>query len=398
MNYDVQDRAADVRARGDQQKRVRHARRVLPVIGLAAVLGLTGCSADYWPQFGERQTEEAPSAQPSSIAPVPVSSAQLHRIVEQVAADANAGDDALDASKIEDRFVEDALEQRASNYKIRSAVPDYAVVPPRITDDELDYSLVQSTESWPRTVFVTVASTSGETTADAAADGTADASADGADGGDDAEAKKTSPSLALILTQQSAHENFQVSRVIALQGGISMPEAAPAEDGTALLANDISTLVLAPEDVGDAYAAVLQDGTDVPEAKYFSLEGDTILENYGKARAKTAQATADDKGQTMKYSAVARQGESPVVALSTGAGGALVATTVMDEQIVDAAGGRYKPQAQAAITALSGLEGEQERIVQQVAHQMLFFVPSKSSDDPKITLLGVTSELVGASN
>lgn len=176
-----------------------------------------------------------------------------------------------------------------------------------------------------------------------------------------------------------------------------MPQAAPAEDGTALLSNDIETLMLPPGEVGAAYASLLENGTEAPEAELFDLESDTLLENYGKARAAAAQQQSDEKGQTMKYSATARQGDAPVVALSTGAGGALVATTVIDEQIVDAAGGRFKPQAQGAITALSGLEGEQERLVQQVAHQMLFFVPSKS-EDAKIELLGVTSELVGVTN
>ncbi|KTR85404.1 hypothetical protein [Leucobacter chromiiresistens] len=403
MSATRHDRSSNDRGGARAMRIGRRARRAIPVLGIATVLGLTGCSAEYWPQVGPKQVEETPTAQPSSIAPVPVTEAQLHRIVEQISAAANRGDDELDAAALEERFVDDALAQRTANYQIRSAVPDYAVVPPRITDEELDYALVQSTESWPRTAFITVASESGKTDADAAADGTADGSEDAsaaedeAASGADAAEQQTSPSLALILTQQSPQENFEVSRVIALRGGISMPQAAPAEDGTALLSNDIETLVLPPGQVGDAYAALLQNGTEAPEADLFDLESDTLLENYGRARAAAAQQQSDDKDQTMKYSATARQGDTPAVALSTGAGGALVATTVIDEQIVDAAGGRFKPQAQGAITALSGLEGEQERLVQQVAHQMLFFVPSKS-DGAKIELLGVTSELVGVSN
>jgi hypothetical protein len=162
-----------------------------------------------------------------------------------------------------------------------------------------------------------------------------------------------------------------------------------------LLANDLQTLVLPPGEVGTAFAAVLQGGTDVPEAELFNLETDTLLANYGLARAQNAQKESDDKGQTMKFSAQARQGDQTPVALSTGVGGALVATTVMDEQIVDAAGGRFKPQAAKAVTALSGLTGEQDRVVQEVAHQMLFFVPNKDSN-LQIELLGVTSELVKA--
>nr|WP_237464689.1 glycosyltransferase [Leucobacter luti] len=363
-------------------------RGALPALGLTVALGLSGCSASYWPQTAApTKTSEAPSESPASaVAPVPVTDGQLQRIIEQISADAMTGDDTLDASALEDRFTGDALAQRAANYAIRSAKPDYGVVPPRITAEELDYELMQSTETWPRTLFVTVASTPGAAASDAGTDAEAGAETTG-----------TSPSLALVMTQANPHENYRVSRVIALRGGISMPQAAPAEDGTAVLANDIETLVLQPGQVGAAYAALLQNGADAEEAQYFDLTTDSLLDTYGKVRAEAAQAQSDEKGQTMKFSVTARQGDEDPVALSTGAGGALVATTVIEEQIVDADGGRYKPQAKDEVTALSGLSGEQDRLVQEVAHQMLFFVPSKA-EDAKIQLLGVTSELVGVRN
>lgn len=371
--------AAPSREGTGSMPRTAQSRRIalLPAVGVTLALGLSGCSASYWPQFDAQPVaeEEATTPPESNVAPVPVTDAQVKRIVQSVSEAATAADEGLDAQLLEPRFTGAALDQRVANYKIRAALPDYEVLPPTITDEELDYRLVQSTEGWPRTIFVTVASKAGD--------------------GSDA----PSPSLALILKQQSPHENFLVSRDIALRGGISMPQAAPAEEGTAVLADDIETLVLAPGKVGEAYAAMLQDGPDVPEAELFNLEGDTLLENYGRARAAKAQTESDDKGQTMKFSAAASQSDQRVTALSTGAGGALVATTVIEEQIVDSEGGRYKPQAKDAVTALSGLSGEQDRLVQQVAHQLLFFVPSKADElNSKIELLGVTSELVGASN
>lgn len=387
---------------GEGTARMRATRRsraaAIPALGVAVALGLSGCTAGYWPQFGSEPVEKAPQEQSSAIAPVPVTDQQLQRIVGDVAAVAAQGDDALDAQALGKRFTGDALAQRTANYTIRAAMSDYGVVPPRITDQELDYELVQSTESWPRTLFVTVASKSGK--ADAAGDPSPPA-AQGETQQPQADAqtdeKTASPSLALILTQETPQQNYQVSRVIALRGGISMPQAAPAEEGTALLANDIESLVLPPGEVGAAFAAVLQDGADSPQGKAFDLANEPLLKNYGQARAAAQQQQSDDKGQTMAFSATARQGDAQTVALSTGVGGALVATTVIEEQIVDAAGGRYKPQAQDAVTALSGLEGEQEKLVQEVSHQLLFYVPSKT-DGSKIQLLGVTSELVGVRN
>lgn len=364
-------------------QRSRKLRRVaIPALGLTVALGLSGCSASYWPDFSPAPTTEAPAKDTqTALPPVPVTEGQMDRIVDQVSDVAGIGDDTLDAAELEARFTGDALAQRSANYKIRKALPEYGVVPPRITKDRLDYELVQSTDSWPRTMFVTVASE---------VSGAGDDQAEG-------EEENNSPSLAMILTQQTPQENYLVSHVVALRGGISMPQAAPAEDGTALLSNDSETLVLSPNQVGEAFASLLQNGPDSEDAEAFDLTTDTLLDNYGAARAQKAQTESDAKDQTMKFSVQARQGDEAPVALSTGVGGALVATTVIEEQIVDAAGGRFKPQAAGAVTALSGLEGEQDRLVQEVAHQLLFFVPSKSGNS-KIELLGVTSELVGVRN
>ncbi|QIK62223.1 glycosyltransferase [Leucobacter viscericola] len=358
-------------------------RGTIPALGLVVALGLSGCSASYWPDFSPQPTKTAPTKDSTTaLPPVPVTEGQMDRIADQVSEVAGAGDDSLDAEALKPRFDGDALAQRTANYTIRKAIPDYGVVPPRITKDRLDYELVQTTDSWPRTMFMTVASESKD-----------DANTQGKD-----ESKEgSSPSLALILTQETPQENYLTSRVIALRGGISMPQAAPAEDGTALLSNDLESLELPPGEVGTAYANVLQNGKEAPEADSFDLTTDTLLDNYGLARAQKAQQESDAKGQTMKFSVQARQGDLEPVALSTGVGGALVATTVIEEQIVDSAGGRFKPQAAGAVTALSGLTGEQDVLVQEVAHQMLFFVPNKS-EHKKIELLGVTSELVGARN
>ena len=307
---------------------------------------------------------------------MPVSEAQTQRIVDRVAEAAAAGDETLSAEAIESRFKGDALAQRVANYKIRSEVPEYGSVPAKITNEMLGYRLVQSTEGWPRTLFVTVAS----------------------EAGTDAEGKATdAPSLALVLTQRIPQADFRVSRVIALQGGLEMPKAAPAEEGTALLSDDIESLVLKPADVGAAYAAILQGGAEVEEAKPFDLTNDPLLENYGKAWVTQSKEKSEADDKTQEYSVAVAQGQEPIVSFSTGAGGALIATTVMESQVVDSAGGRYKPQAEGAVSALSGLSGQQDKIVREVAHQLLFFVPNKE-DGSKIQLLGVTSELVGAGN
>lgn len=351
--------------------------RVLAVgVGLTAALAVSGCSANYWPDFSPEPTVTA-EAQPSEangLATVPVSEAQTQTIIDRVALAADAGDASLKVADIESRFKGDALAQRAANYKIRSEVPEYGSVPAQITNEMLGYRLVQSTEGWPRTLFVTVASEAG-----------ADADGNPTD----------APSIALVLTQRLPQSDYRVSRAISLRGGIEMPKAAPAEEGTALLSDEIESLVLKPANVGAAYAAILQGGADVAEAEPFDLTDDPLLSSYGKAWVTQSKEKSDADDKTQTYSVSVAQGEEPIVSFSTGAGGALIATTVMESQVVDSAGGRFKPQAEGAVSALSGLTGQQDKIVRTVAHQLLFFVPNKE-DGSKIQLLGVTSELVGA--
>lgn len=362
--------------RNSERSRQRGA--LLIAAGLSGALLLSGCSASYWPDLSGDTVEETQSPVPESgsLATVPVNEAQIQRIIDAVAEAAAAGDSELDAAAIEERFTGDALTQRTSNYKIRSAVSDYASKPAAITGDLLQYQLVQSTEGWPRNLFLTVASEAQE-----------------AQDGDAAEA----PSLAIMLKQRIPQENFQVTRVISLRGGIEMPQAAPAEEGTAVLAPDLGTLVMQPGAVGEAYAAILQNGEDTDEAELFELTDDPLIGHYGKAWVTQSQEKSASEDKTQSYSVSITQGDEQVLSLSTGVGGALVATTILESQVVDSDGSRYKPQAEGAVAALSGLSGQQDKIVRTVAHQLLFFVPSKE-DGSKIELLGVTSELIGAGN
>ena len=240
---------------------------VATALSLTAMLTLSGCSASYWPDFSEEPAEvvEGETVEKSDLATVPVTEAQIQAIVNRVAIATEAGDAKLNPDALAERFTGDALEQRTANYTIRESVSDYASIPAPITKDLLKYQLVQSTTGWPRTIFVTVAS-------DPVVD---------EDGN-----KGDAPSLALMLTQRIPQENFRVSRVVSLRGGIEMPQAAPAEEGTAVLADNLESLVMQPGAVGDAYAEILQGGAEIEGAEMFDLSGDPLLEHYGKAWVK----------------------------------------------------------------------------------------------------------------
>lgn len=366
-----------------RRRRTKQLNRVaLPALAIAGALALSGCSANYWPDFSaQASVETAPPVQAPNIAPVPILNDQIDRIIADVVNVADQADETLDAELLKARFTGDALVQRTASYKIRKAVPDYALVPPHLTNEKLGYTLVQSTQSWPRTMLIALAS-----------------DVDGADEANDTADDAATPSLALVLTQAGPHENYLVSRVVSLRGSISMPEASPAEEGTALLADDLQTLVLPPGQVAAAFAAVLQNGTDAPEASSFTLSAeDSLVTRSGKAWVKQSQDRAAADGYSIQYSVTVEPGTQPATALSVSDGGALVAVTVVEQRVSDTAGSTTRVRAEGAVSALSGLSGQQTRLVNTVAHQLLFYVPSKVSHR-QIELLGATSEMVGASN
>lgn len=361
-------------------------RVVLPALGVALAIGLSSCSASYWPNMSSTPSETPTTTEPeSNVAPAPITQSQIDRIIDDLAEVAGTSDEELDAKALKKRFADDALAQRTANYKIRDEVPKYEVILPHITTEQLGYELVQSTEGWPRTVFVTLASEAPEPADSKESDDEDQASP---------EPPAASPSLALIMTQADPLHNYKVTRIFALRGGISMPEAAPAEEGTALLAPDLESLVLPPNEVGDVYAKILAGTKDNEQADLFNVEDDSIVEKSGAAWVKAAKAAAKEDDNDVKYSVKVAESESPILSLSTGVGGALVATTI-EETRTEKQSDSYQPKAVGAVTALSGLEGAQKKIVSTVSHQLLFFVPSGTSGD-KIQLLGYTTELVGA--
>ncbi|MGO1700388.1 MAG: glycosyltransferase [Canibacter sp.] len=384
-------------AQGSSVKTERRARTVgLVGLTLAGAVVLTGCSPSYWPQF-DRAAEESAQTDDENVAASPVTDKQLERIVNEISTTAVKADSDLDADELKKRFSGDALKQRAANYKIRKAEDEYAVLPPFLLNERLGYELIQSTDQWPRTIFIALASSSTEPTLEDVEENADEGTNDEAVDSDEAtETEDNSPSLGLMLQQETPQSSYTVNRIFNLRGGINMPSAAPAEEGTAVLDNAISTLKLPPEELGESYATVLTKGEEDEAAKNFDVGEDPVFTSGGANWVKGEQGRLEDQEGEASYSVSAQQSDTAPVALSTGAGGALVATTVVESRVTTAKEGSELPVGNV-VKAISGMSGKKAKIVQNVEHQLLFFVPNKSSDDP-IQLLGSTSELVGASD
>lgn len=361
-------------------------KRATALAAAAALLTLTGCSADYWPTFKKNSSELVKFGGPDAA----LTQEQLSRIVRDIARDSNEADAQRNAQLLQNRFTSAAFRQREANYKIHSKEEGYSVALPHILDTFLGYELVQSTNQWPRSVFVALASSKD----------TVDPSVFDRSTSQDAPAELTqvsasgSPSLGLLLQQTTPQNNYKVERIVYLRSGITMPEATVTELGTAVLDNNISSLLLSPQEATQRYANILQNGLEAGDGQDFDMVDDPLLAIAGvNWRAREEERTQGQDARA-KYSANLRLVDAPL-ALSTGAGGALVTATLHEDRITEAENNSELP-VNKIIEAVSGLTGKKTKIVQQIEHQILLYVPSKGRGE-KIRLLGSASELIGAS-
>lgn len=384
----IDDRRQELRDRKASQALRTGTAAALAVL---VILGASGCSARYWPSFEAAETSVTESPTPTEtsdqeeseaaaleLPPIPVTEPHLASILGRIATLSDEADVEASIDLIKQRFVGSALLQREANYKIRGAVPE-TPLPLALTGNLEGYNLVQSTEGWPRTILATVASSFPE----------------GQEAPKDADGKPlSSPALALVLRQDSPYSNYFVHNVIEVRGGIVFPEAAAVEQGVALLPNDVKSILLPPDRVGAAFGEILAQGEAAPDYQLFDVAGDPLLAQMGQAWVTKSAEEAAAKGESVEYAIEISQADD-VVALSTGAGGALVSVTVNEKHIARSTQTRGAVKVTPSVKALSGMEGTKRAIYQLWQNQMLFYVPSVDSGE-KIRILGSTTAMTGA--
>lgn len=379
-----------VKSQGTNSPSRRGSRLGYTMTGLAIVgLAVTGCSPSYWPQTSPAEPEVLEELPDSSHAVVPVTDKQIDTILERVVDAASAGDEALDASELADRFEGPALAERTANYAVRDAAEGTTPLP-HLTTNRLQYNLVQSTEKWPRTLFLTVESSDVIMSDEDAKDAEEEANEDEEIVSLPDDEQEQSPTLVLLLSQASPHDNYKVSASVALRGGIEMPAAAPLDEGTAVLANDIQTLQLTPREAVDAFASILQEGTEAVEnSALFNVGEDPLLEKFG---ANWPSQNCID-GLTCSQSVT--RTDDPVTTLSTGQGGALVLATLTEEHTMEIENERDQVKLSDVEMAL-GLEGSYSQVTRTWQHSILMYVPNEGAEE-SIQILGSSTQVVDAS-
>jgi hypothetical protein len=222
--------------------------------------------------------------------------------------------------------------------------------------------LPQQTDEWPRSVFAIIEDTTNTET----------------------------PSIALILTQDSPRTNYLVSYTFALEPGVVIPEVPSPQFGAAVLPPDNELLAATAEQIAEQYGDVLLKGDESPFSSVFTT--DTLQDQIGvTAKAARAEVLA---GQAVFSWSEAMADDSPIVFASSDAGG-LVALTITEAETVKPASVGAGITTEGAVRILSGRPSSLRGITANYDYQVLFYVPSIGSGE-KIRLLGYSYALVSA--
>jgi hypothetical protein len=323
---------------------------------VAVPLALAGCAPAEVAQPTPLPTEvtDAP--------PVAISPMQFERVVAAITATLAEADSSSSDTIAETRLTGAALRFREANYRV-SRVDASLVTLFTIPDASVSLLLPQQTDDWPRSVFAIIEDTANE----------------------------ESPSIALVLTQESPRENYRVSYTFALEPGVVIPEVPSAEFGAAVLAADTDLLAATAEQIAEQYGDVLLLGEESAFSSVF--EPDTLQEQIGvEAKAARAEVLA---GQAAFSWVETMAEDTPIVFASSDAGG-IVALTITESETVKPAASGAAITTEGSIKILSGRPSSLRGITANYDYQLLFYVPSIGSAE-KIRLLGYSYSLVSAS-
>lgn len=358
------------------RNRSRAPKRSFLIAPTALVVGLTlaGCAPQYWPAEWTNAEMQPTGTATSTVDaalieegahPPALNSEQIQNVVTEAADLANQADEALDASVLEPRFEADALAEREALYKAKKAdgeLPSPAAFP---TGDVL-YAVPESTDEFPRTVFVVVA----------------------------ADAEGSAAPFGMMLVQDTARDNFKVASLTQLAPNVSLPESAPTTVGAASIRDLPGDLVVAPGDLADAYADVIANGGDSQYADLFSADNDTLRAQVNQDYRDAQTEALDPEVTNVEFQ---YQGsDTPPLGMVSLDGGAIVAVSINEIETVSAANDRARITVTGATAALSGIDTTEYGFTRTYTDQVLFYVPSAETGG-QVQFLGVSQAMTSAS-
>ena len=347
--------------RSSVKPRGRRAMRFV-AIPVAGVLGLAGCQ-----NSGVAEVEAETSDSTTSVVvqtPYPaVTELQFSRILTKVSETIQIADDELSVNTLGNRVMEPTLEARRAAYIVKRVDSESGVLTP-IPASPVRLVLPQQTTSWPRSVFGIIQD----------------------------EQDTDSPSLGVVLRQESPRDDYRLSYAVVLAPQVQLPDLPSASVGAAKLSRDSKLTLVSPAETLEQYSDVLNRGSDSEFAGNFALATDRLFGLLGPS----AQAVRQESfGEAVEVTWNTQPIDAEIVAFGTADGGALVLATLQETESVRPLQSGATVNASVSVRALTSLSQSTRGFDVLSNVQILWYVPPVGSTEG-IQVLGYTYSLVGA--
>jgi len=309
---------------------------------LAAGL-LTGCA------------EELPTPKPEApVAAAVVTQSQERKILDKVAGVVGKVEKSSDADALTARLSGPALDIRETQLKVAAARGDKE--PLTDLSMQMQQVILPSDQEWPRNSFaITV------------------------------QPKDLTTPVLMAFEQGTAREQYKLWGWVRLLPGVTMPQFAEADLGSAAVAEDDTSLKTTPKDAIQQYASVLSVDK---KSKYNDNFADDDLRqffrDYGKLQVNAINKEECDGAFKVGYEPT----KSPVKAVRTADGGALVMAAMSSTETITAKeeGCEIGPPTKTT-QALWGDADVTNVVKVNYKDMVAMYVPPKGSDSP-ISLVG----------
>lgn len=328
--------------------------KLLLAVGTAIAV-LAACSPQV-PQVDPKLTLD----QPVQVVTV----AQLEKVLDAVAGNLSAAEDAKDGQLLSGRVTGPGLVLRQADFNVHAANAEIALPPLSVTDpliSDPQPAMISSDPEFARSVFVFTQASA------------------------DAGGKRL-----LLLTQTEARSNYQLWGWTRLLPGVELTQLPALSEPVATVAPNSADLVTAPDAVVDAYVDVLNKGANSEFAEQF--EEDSFRQQLAEIQQALAESLAAAKGtRTMTFV----RAESPVVGMYTTDGGAILMAELSSLETMTVPAGATlstSPRVQALLGATKITTELQVTYTNVIA----FYVPPAGSADPTIKVIGVEHSATAA--
>ncbi|WP_420829356.1 hypothetical protein [Bifidobacterium miconis] len=331
-------------------KRIRNA--AAAALALVLSVSLAACEGQV-PQVTADGTSSATSAK----ATPDLSEAQEKNIRKQILITLGAANDAKDASGLSARMTGPQLAIHSARIAIAQktgSISRYATIP-----NDIVQTVIPTDSGWPRSVYSITTTT------------------------DDQQSKRL-----LVLTQDSARQNYKLWGVARLFQGTKLPSFAVPDIGAKMGTAKDAGLVMTPEQAVERYADVLTNGASSQFASSFA--DDELRQTLASTTEQVQQGISSNKGTQQQ---VFTPAPGAIQVMRSSDGGDLVVAQINLEWTRQAGEGRESLPANDQENALFGNAKATSTLKATYVFVVAMYVPEANSGK-QVTAVGADREVV----